>query len=50
MKTILWVGAMAPAFLPTAAPAQTRLPPCKDWYGSTAPCGAVALVDMFRYP
>ena len=50
MRTLLWAGAMALACCPAPAVGQTRLPPAKDWYGSTVPGSVSVLVDKDGNP
>lgn len=45
MRLRFLAGAIALACSPAPSAGQVRLPPVKDWYGSTIPGGATALVD-----
>lgn len=50
MKILLLAGAVALACCPAPSMGQTRLPPVKDWYGSTIPGDATTLVDKDGKP
>ena len=50
MKILLLAGAVALACTSAPSAGQIRLPPVKDWYGSTLPGDASALVDKDGKP
>lgn len=50
MKSCLLAGAVALACLSSAALSQTKLPPVKDWAGSTIPGSASSLLDKDGMP
>ena len=50
MKSCLMAGAMALAYIPMPAIAQTQLPPVKDWSGRTVPGAGTMLVDRSGNP